>query len=42
MSSEKFYEQFSQGTLDDEADFIIWSGLIEMFQDNQSQLKELQ
>ena len=42
MSSEKFYEQFSQGTLGDETDFIIWSGLIEMFQANQSQLEELQ
>ena len=42
MSSETFYQQFSQGQLGDETDFIIWSGLIEMFQDNQSQLEELQ
>ena len=29
MSSTIFYEQFSQGALCDETDFMIWSGLIE-------------
>jgi len=38
MSSELFYEQFSQGKLGDETDFIIWSGLVEMLRYNQAQL----
>ena len=42
MSSELFYGQFSQGKLGDEADFIIWSGLVEMLRYNQAQLQALQ
>ncbi len=42
MSSDIFYEQFSQGALGDEADFMIWSGLIEMLEQNKSELEELQ
>ncbi|MBE9196618.1 MULTISPECIES: hypothetical protein [Synechocystis] len=42
MSSELFYEQFSQGILDDETDFMIWSGLVELLRHNQSQLRALQ
>ena len=41
MTSENFQERFSQGHLDDEADFMIWSGLYEMLCQNQIQLNEL-
>lgn len=41
MSSELFYEQFSHGILSDEADFMIWSGLVELIRHNQSQLQAL-
>jgi hypothetical protein len=42
IASDIFYKQFSQGLLGDETDFIIWSGLIEMLRQNQSDLEELQ
>jgi len=38
MPSETFYHQFEQGLLDDSEDYILWSGLYEMLQDNQQQL----
>jgi hypothetical protein len=41
MSSELFYEQFSHGILNDEADFMVWSGLVELMRHNQSQLQAL-
>jgi len=34
-------EQFSQGILADEEDFIIWSGLYEMLSQNEIQLQKL-
>ncbi|AIE74106.1 MULTISPECIES: hypothetical protein [unclassified Synechocystis] len=42
MSSELFYEQFSLGILNDEADFMTWSGLVELIRNNKSQLQSLQ
>lgn len=41
MSSADFYQQFTQGLLDDREAFIIWSGLYEMLQENESRLQEL-
>ncbi len=41
MTSEEFQNQFSQGILEDDADFMVWSGLYEMLCQNQLQLYEL-
>jgi hypothetical protein len=41
MRSEDFYQKFTQGVIEDSEDFIIWSGLYEMFCQNQNQLNEL-
>jgi len=39
--SEQFYQEFSQGILADEEDFMIWSGLYEMLCQNEIQLQRL-
>jgi hypothetical protein len=41
LTSEKFYQEFSQGVLADGEDFIIWSGLYEMLCQNEAQLQKL-
>lgn len=41
MTSAKFYQDFSDGVLEDETDFMIWSGLYEMLCHNQTRLSEL-
>lgn len=41
MSSADFYQQFSQGALDDSEAFIIWAGLYEMLLENETRLQEL-
>jgi hypothetical protein len=41
MTSKEFYQQFSQGILGDESDFIVWSGLYEMLLQNEANLQEL-
>jgi hypothetical protein len=41
LRSEDFYQKFSQGVIEDSEDFMIWSGLYEMFCQNQNQLNEL-
>jgi hypothetical protein len=41
IKSEQFYQEFSQGILADEEDFIIWSGLYEMLSQNEIQLQKL-
>ncbi len=41
MTSEEFQNQFSQGILEDDVDFMVWSGLYEMLCQNQLQLYEL-
>ncbi len=38
MSSATFYEQFSQGQLDDREAFVIWAGLYEMLLENKVRL----
>ena len=42
MTSEEFYQKFSQGILGDAEDFMIWSGLYEMLLQNKANLHELQ
>lgn len=39
ITSEQFYQEFYQGILADEEDFIIWSGLYEMLCQNEIQLE---
>jgi hypothetical protein len=41
ITSEQFYQEFSQGILADEEDFMIWSGLYEMLCQNEIQLQKL-
>jgi len=41
MPSDSFYEKFLQGDLNDEEDFIIWSGLYELLIENKNKLCEL-
>jgi hypothetical protein len=41
ITSEQFYQEFSQGILADEEDFMIWSGLYEMLSQNEIQLQKL-
>lgn len=41
ITSEQFYQEFSQGILADEEDFMIWSGLYEMLGQNEIQLQKL-
>ena len=42
LSSEDFYRQFKNGELDDQEDFILWSGIYEMQQENKKKLAELE
>ncbi len=42
MTSETFSQQFLQGILDDREDFIIWSGLYELWLSNKKQSPSLQ
>ncbi|HLC15337.1 MAG TPA: hypothetical protein VJL89_03825 [Thermodesulfovibrionia bacterium] len=41
MPTEKFYQQFEQGVLDDNEDFIVWAGIYEMLASNKQRLNEL-
>ena len=41
MSSEEFYQKFEQGLTGDNEDFIVWSGIYEMFYENEKKLSEL-
>ena len=41
MSSEEFYHKFEQGISGDDEDFILWSGLYEMYNENKQKLSEL-
>lgn len=41
MSSESFYQKFSEGILEDNEDYMIWSGLYELYSENQRRLSEL-
>lgn len=41
MNSVDLYRQFPQGLLDDREAFVIWAGLYEMLQENETRLQEL-
>ncbi|HLP49095.1 MAG TPA: hypothetical protein VK469_24345 [Candidatus Kapabacteria bacterium] len=41
LSSEDFYNRFTNGELGDDEDFMLWSGIYEMQLDNQKKLLEL-
>ena len=40
--SQDFYQQFQQGLVGDNEDFIVWAGLYEMLKNNEKYLRELQ
>jgi hypothetical protein len=42
LSSENFYHKFKNGKLDDQEDFMLWSGIYEMRLQNQKKLVELE
>lgn len=41
LSTEEFYRQFEEGISGDNEDFIVWSGIYEMFCENEQRLREL-
>jgi len=41
MRSDKFYEQFENGELGDDKDFILWSGIFEMQMNCKQKLQKL-
>jgi hypothetical protein len=40
-STDEFYRQFQEGISGDSEDFIVWSGIYEMFRENERRLREL-
>ena len=42
ISSQIFYEKFSQGEMGDKEDFITWAGLVEMLNENEERLQGLE
>ena len=42
LLSIDFYEQYQQGILNDQEDFMLWAGSYELFLENQQRLAKLQ
>ena len=42
LSSPLFFQQFESGKFGDEDDYMIWSGIYEMLQENKTELKKIQ
>ena len=42
LLSIDFYQQYQQGILDDQEDFMLWAGSYELLLENQQRLAELQ
>ncbi len=42
MKTKLFYEEFEAGKIDDRDDYIIWSGIYEMFLRDKQKLEKLQ
>jgi hypothetical protein len=42
LSTKDFYQQFTQGTVGDREDYIIWAGLYEMLRTNEQRSQELE
>jgi len=41
-SSKAFYHDFQQGLLSDDEDYLLWSGIYEMWLENKNKLKVLE
>lgn len=41
LSSEEFYKQFEDGKFGDEDDYMIWSGIYELYLENKTELNNL-
>ncbi len=41
MTSELFYKKIEAGELGDDKDFVMWSGIYELFLDSKKQLSQL-
>ena len=42
LSSQKFFQQFEAGKFGDEDDYMVWSGIYELYQKNKNELSKLQ
>jgi len=42
LSSQDFYQKFSQGEMGDDEDTIVWAGLVEMLAENERRLQGLE
>ncbi len=42
LSSKVFFQQFEAGKFGDEDDYMVWSGIYEMLQENKTELKKIQ
>jgi len=42
ISSQAFYQQFDEGKFGDEDDYMVWSGIYEILQENRAELKKIQ
>ncbi len=41
ITTEEFYQQFEQCISGDNEDFIVWSGIYEIYRENEQRLQEL-
>ena len=42
LTSQEFYHQFEAGKFGDEDDYMVWSGIYELLQENKTELKKIQ
>lgn len=42
LASDKFYSKYEDGEFGDKDDYMIWSGIYEMYLENKNELKKLQ
>ena len=42
LSSNEFYAKFEEGKFGDEDDFMLWSGIYELYQTNSNELSKIQ
>jgi hypothetical protein len=42
LTSQEFYQQFEAGKFGDEDDYMVWSGIYELLQENRTELKKIQ
>ena len=41
MKTKEFYQQFDNGELDDEKDYMLWAGIYEFQMDSEQKLSKL-